>query len=146
MALTVPIPQNQSIAVIDDSAAVRKSLQLLLGARGFRVDVFSGSLDLLSATSLASYDCFVIDLKLEGTTGAELLAGLRELGLTQPAILISGWDVDSLGRVASEGGFAAQVPKPMMENSIVDEIVRVLNLGEGSVNNAGPAAEGSGKS
>jgi len=141
MALPEPLARMRRIAVVDDSHAVRQSLRLLIGARGFQVDTYAGSPDLLSAADLAAYDCFVIDLKLEGPNGADLLAVLRARGLEQPAILISGWDVDSLERVAFASGFSAQVRKPMMEDSVVDEILRVLALADAIIK---PAPEGPG--
>ncbi len=64
---------------------------------------------------------------------------LRHRGLEQPAILISGWDVDSLERVAVKSGFSAQVQKPMMDNSIVDEILKVLSAADKLIK---PAPEG----
>lgn len=139
MALSESLARMRRIAVVDDSPAVRQSLRLLIGARGFQVDTYAGSADLLSAADLPAYDCFVIDLKLEGPDGADLLAVLRGRGLQQPAILISGWQVDSLERVASESGFSSQVRKPMMENSVVDEILRVLALADAAIKPA-PAA------
>lgn len=145
MALSEPVAHVRRIAVVDDSAAVRQSLRLLISARGFLVDAFAGSKELLAVRDLSEYACFVIDLKLDGPSGADLLAVLRQRGLEQPAILISGWDVDSLERVAVKSGFSAQVRKPMMENSIVDEILRVLSAAEG-FSEPGPEGQtGSGK-
>ena len=55
-----------------------------------------------------------------------LLSSVRARGFLQPAILISGWDAESLERLAAKAGFASYVRKPMMMTSIVDEIRRVL--------------------
>jgi len=139
MDLAEPVARMRRIAIVDDSAAVRQSLALLIGARGFVVDAFLGSADLLAAPDLPGYACFVIDLKLDGPNGSDLLAALRQQGLEQPAILISGWDVDSLERVAVKSGFSAQVQKPMMDNSIVDEILKVLSAADNLIK---PAPEG----
>jgi FixJ family two-component response regulator len=145
MALSEPVARMRRIAVVDDSAAVRQSLALLIGARGFLVDAFLGSTDLLAAPDLPGYDCFVIDLKLDGPNGSDLLAVLRQQGLEQPAILISGWDVDSLERVAVKSGFSAQVRKPMMDNSIVDEILKVLSAADKLIKPTPEGKAGSGK-
>lgn len=145
MALPEPVARTRRIAVVDDSAAVRQSLALLIGARGFAVDAFPGSEDLLAAPDLPGYDCFVIDLKLDGPSGSDLLAVLRQKGLEQPAILISGWDVDSLERVAVKSGFSAQVRKPMMDNSIVDELLKVLSAADKLMEPAPERKTGAGK-
>lgn len=124
--MLIPVKDIRRIAVVDDNLAVRDSLQLLLGVHGYDVEAFAGSVGLLASTRLAAYDCFVIDLKLGGPDGPHLLSSVRARGYQQPAILISGWEVESLERVAAEAGFASHVRKPMLITSIVDEIRRVL--------------------
>lgn len=129
MALPLPVTRSQRIAVVDDSEAVRRSLLVLLGSRGYDVHAYAGGSELLAEASTAGYDCFVIDLKLDRADGTELLARLRQLGFLQPAVLISGWEVDSLERLAKQAGFAAHVRKPMMEISLADVLGRLLGKG-----------------
>lgn len=117
---------RKRVAVIDDSEAVRRSLLLLLVSRGFDVDAYTGRTDFLAGLGHVHYDCFVIDLKLDDAGGVELLAEIRLLGRSQPAVLISGWEIEGLECLASQSGFAALVRKPMMETSIIDEIGRIL--------------------
>lgn len=126
MALPPPAIHNPRIAVVDDSEAVRRSLLLLLGARSFDVDTFPGGFQLLAALDKATYDCFVIDLKLELADGAQLLTALRQRGFDQPAVLISGWNVEQLGQIAQRAGFATHVRKPMMEISLADVLDNLL--------------------
>lgn len=126
MALPVPVARNLRIAVIDDSEAVRRSLLLLLGARGFSVDTFAGSEDFIPALKQVEYACFVIDLKLGEVDGAELLEIIRARGFDSPAILISGWDEVSIEALANQAGFAAFVTKPMMHISIADLLDELL--------------------
>lgn len=129
MALPLPVTHNPRIAVVDDSEAVRRSLMVLLGSRGYDVDAYPGGPELLAAVGPAGYDCFVIDLKLDRADGTHLLSALRKLGFNQPAILMSGWEVDSLERLAKQTGFAAHVRKPMMEISLADVLGRLLGKG-----------------
>ena len=126
MALALPVQRRWRIAVVDDSEAVRRSLLLLLGARGYQVDVFQNGDALLQVIGNSPYDCFVIDLKLDGPSGASLLVSLRHRGVLDPAILISGWDEPTLEQFAIENGFAALVRKPMMEKSIADTLEGLL--------------------
>ena len=124
--MLIPVRHIHRIAVVDDSLAVRDSLKLLLGINGYDVEAFSGSAGLLASSSLGAFDCFVIDLKLGGPDGMHLLSSVRARGFLQPAILISGWEAESLERLAAKAGFASYVRKPMMMTSIVDEVRRVL--------------------
>jgi FixJ family two-component response regulator len=126
MIKAFPLKRRWRIAVVDDNEAVRRSLLLLLGARGYEVDVFHSGEALYQAIGQAPYDCFVIDLKLDGPNGASVLVTLRQLGVTDPAILISGWDEPELEEFASRHGFAALVRKPMIEKSIADTLEGLL--------------------
>ncbi len=126
MALPAFRMKNRRIAVVDDSKAVRDSLFVLLCARGFAVDTYAGGDDLLSAIEIAGYACFVIDLKLDGMEGPDLLRAIRLRGFDQPAVLISGWDVGALDAIAVQSGFSGFVRKPMMTTSIAHLLEELL--------------------
>lgn len=127
-AIPKPLPElpPRRIAVIDDSPAVRQSLRLLLGARGFSVHTYSGADEILRTVHPRDFDCYVIDLKLDGMDGFGLLEALRGRGITEPAIMISGWELPSLETAANAAGFAALVRKPMMDTSLVRVLRDVL--------------------
>lgn len=125
-AKPLPIHPPRRIAVVDDSPAVRQSLRLLLGARGYFVDTFTGADDLLLNLKPEDFDCYVIDLKLDGIDGFALLELLRQRGIAAPAIMISGWELPALEATAQRAGFAALVRKPMMDTSLVRVLRDVL--------------------
>lgn len=118
-AKPLPIHPPRRIAVVDDSPAVRQSLRLLLGARGFAVDTFTSADELLVDVKPGDFDCYVIDLKLDGMDGFALLDALRKKNITAPAVMISGWELPTLEVTAHRAGFAALVRKPMMDTSLV---------------------------
>lgn len=107
------------IAVVDDSAPVRQSLRLLLGARGYQVRTFASAGDLIGQVQPGDFDCYVIDLKLGGPDGFALLEALRAKGINETAIMISGWELPSLESDAIRAGFAALVRKPMIDMSLI---------------------------
>ncbi len=125
-AKPLPVHPPRRIAVVDDSPAVRQSLRLLLGARGYVVDTFTGADDLLLNLKPEDFDCYVIDLKLDGMDGFALLELLRQRGIAAPAIMISGWELPALEATAQRAGFAALVRKPMMDTSLVRVLRDVL--------------------
>lgn len=105
--------------MVDDSLAVRHSLTLLLTSRGYIVETFAGADELLIDVRPGDFDVYVIDLKMDGMDGVDLLAALRLKGILEPAVLISGWDRPTLEASALRAGFAALVRKPMMDTSLV---------------------------
>lgn len=105
---------------------MRQSLSVLLTARGYVVEAFTGADDLLLDVKSGDFDLFVIDLKLDGMDGVDLLATLRGRGITEPAVLISGWELPALESTAQRAGFAALVRKPMMDTSLVRVLERLV--------------------
>src|SRR5690242_9316839 len=92
------------VIVIDDDAAVRGSIKFALEAEGIAVRTYSNGLELLEEADLATFACFVIDQKLPGMTGLELLAALRERHITAPAILITSHPTIILQERAARAG------------------------------------------
>lgn len=105
--------------MVDDSLAVRHSLTLLLTSRGYVVETFASADELLLDVQPGDFDVYVIDLKMDGMDGLDLLGALRSRGIHEPAVLISGWDRPALETAALRAGFAALVRKPMMDVSLV---------------------------
>jgi two-component system response regulator FixJ len=67
------------VTVVDDDPAVCSSLKFSLESEGFGVHTFGGAAELLGARDFDACDCFVIDQRMAGTTGMELIARLRGL-------------------------------------------------------------------
>ncbi len=120
------VPKLPAVAVVDDSAAVRQSLSLLLHSRGYFVSLFESAGAVLEVFRNDLCDCYVIDFKMDGIDGVGLLRALRGLGARQPAILISGWEASGLEDLAAREGFDGFIRKPMLKESILPLIARVL--------------------
>jgi FixJ family two-component response regulator len=81
-----PVPR---ILLVDDDPAIRASLRFSLELEGYEVATFAAAEDLLASPQLPGSDCLVIDYRLLGMDGLELLEVLRGRGVTLPAILIT---------------------------------------------------------
>jgi two-component system, LuxR family, response regulator FixJ len=77
------------IHIVEDDAAVRDSLGLLLESHGFDVETFGSGRELLDAGA-AQCSCVILDINLPGETGFEVLERLRRSGQRAPAIFMSG--------------------------------------------------------
>ena len=109
------------VAVVDDDLAVCNSLKFSLELEGFKVHTYTSGGELLRAKDLGSSDCFVIDEKMPGMTGLELIGILRDRHIFTPAILIISQP--SVGLSARAG--KANVPiveKPFLGNALLDRI------------------------
>lgn len=86
------------IVVVDDDDLFRPMLVGNLSEAGFNVREFSApdvALEALSAESVApdaAIDLLILDWKMPGLTGLELLQRLRQIGLMTPAIFLTSLD------------------------------------------------------
>ena len=93
------------VLVVEDDLAVRSSLAFSLEIEGFKVRSYATGEELLDAASLDGCDCFIIDQKLPGLSGLDLIAKLRDLHVDAPAILITSNPSAALCRQARKREF-----------------------------------------
>ena len=118
---TQPVIQAPVIGVVDDDLAVRNSLKFALELEGFTVRAYRSGAELLAADNFRDCSCLVIDQRMPGMNGMELIARLRERHVTTPAILI----ISSPNAALSARAATAQVPiieKPLLNNALVEKI------------------------
>jgi len=65
------------ILVVEDDAAVRNSMKFSLEAEGYQVRAYSKAPDVLEAPDLSEIDCLVVDYRLEGMNGLELVRQMK---------------------------------------------------------------------
>jgi FixJ family two-component response regulator len=116
-----PIPV---IAVVDDDRAVCNSLKFSLELEGFAVRAYHSGAEFLAASDFCDCSCFIIDQRMPGMSGMELIAVLRERKVSIPAILI----ISQPNKVLSARAAEARVPiveKPLFNNALVEKIREV---------------------
>lgn len=117
------------IAVVDDDPAVCNSLKFSLELEGFKVRTFAGGADILRSREAGACDCFVIDQRMPGLSGLELIEKLRDRHIAAPAILIISEPSAALAARAAK----AHVPiveKPFLGNALLDCIHQACRRGE----------------
>jgi RNA polymerase sigma factor (sigma-70 family) len=81
--------ERLTVFIVDDDAAVRDSLALMLGLCGYRTALFADAEALLAACRAEWSGCVVADLRLPGMTGVELQSELQRRGRRLPFIIIT---------------------------------------------------------
>jgi two-component system, LuxR family, response regulator FixJ len=109
------------VAIVDDDWAVCGSLKFSLELDGFTVRTFAGADELLHAGGINAYDCFVIDQKMPGMNGMELIAKLRDLKVRTPAILLVS-QLNPAGRARAAQAEIPIVEKPLFGDVLVDKL------------------------
>lgn len=76
--------------VIDDDAAIRDSLVLLLSLRGHRAAAFASAEDFLAAAQPDWAGCAIVDIRMPGMDGLALLRKLRSGDVRLPVVIVTG--------------------------------------------------------
>ena len=100
------------ILLLEDEYTLRISMVEFLEELGFTVDDYASGDDALDALFERSYDLILLDVKVPGINGFELLQTAREHGKTLPAIFITSLtDVDALAK-GYRSGCCDYIKKP----------------------------------
>lgn len=116
---------HPTVIVVDDDAAVRGSLKFAFEIEGFSVRVYSQGNEVLDDATLADCACFIIDQKLPGMSGLELVAALRKQCIAAPMILITSQPTIILQERAARAGVPI-VEKPLLGSALLERVRDVI--------------------
>jgi two-component system, LuxR family, response regulator FixJ len=113
---------DRTLYVVDDDAAVRRSLERLLDAAGFHVVSYESPAAFLEAASGLSAGCILLDIRMPAVDGLEVLARLNRLRVQLPVIVMTGHgDVPSAVR-AMKAGAVDFLEKPFGDKTLLKAI------------------------
>ncbi len=113
-----------NVCLLEDDAAVLDSLRLMLERNGFCVKAFKTPNELLMAGDLDKYDCLVMDIRLPGMSGMELLELLRARAYSKPAVLISAANEPQLEERMRKAGVSSHLLKPIAPDILLAALYR----------------------
>jgi FixJ family two-component response regulator len=110
------------VLLVEDEDSVRRSLQLFLTGRGYRVRSFSAAGPAAADPMFEDAALLVSDYRLPDSDGLKLLAGLRERGWAGRAILVTAYPSAPLRRAADVAGYAAVIEKPLRHEDLLSAL------------------------
>jgi len=110
------------IYVIDDDASVRKAFGRLLRSADLDAETFSSAEEFLSSPKQKENACIIIDIRMPGLTGFDLLERLVTERIGIPVIAISAHDDAETREHARELGAVVFFRKPVDDQALLDAI------------------------
>lgn len=120
-----------TVFIVDDSAAVRESLEDLLSSAGYEVRVFDTASDFLARGTTPAPACLLLDIELPDLNGLDVQRRLLETHAWLPTLVITGHgDIPTTVR-AMKAGALEFFTKPIDGAELLEAVARaVLRSGE----------------
>ena len=117
------------ILVIDDEAAIRDSLKMTLEYEGYEFVGAATGQEGLSLAERETPDLVLLDVKMPGMDGLEVLDRLRAMNDALPVVVISGHGTISTAVEATKKGAFDFVEKPFASERVLVILRNALDQG-----------------
>lgn len=117
------------VHVVDDDRPIRESLALLLRTEGFDVHLYPSAKFFLDQKNELVLGCMLIDVRLPGIDGLELLRRLRAAGYMVPVVMMTGYGNVPLAVEAMKLGACDFIEKPFDDETLIWALRSALRRG-----------------
>ncbi len=119
---------RQVVHIVDDDNAVRDSLSLLLGLRGYATRTFASGDAFLADIGTSASGCILLDLRMPGLEGLAVQSELARRSIAMPIIVLTAHGDAASARAALKGGAFEFLEKPVDDALLGKTIEAALAL------------------
>lgn len=116
--------RKPEVHVVDDDPSICMALELMLRAAGFDVETFGSAEEYLTSESTPA--CLVLDLRLPGMSGIDLLEKLTEAGRRVGTVFITAHPNDRDRSRALADGAIDYLEKPFDQEDLLAAVRRAV--------------------
>ena len=115
-----PSTQATSILIVDDEISLRNTFRIFLQRAGYQHVVAVASFgEAIEAVSSTTFDLIICDIVLESHSGIDLLKRFRQLGISCPVVIITGYPhVETASEAVRLGAFD-YLSKPVEKETLL---------------------------
>jgi two-component system response regulator FixJ len=114
------------VSIVDDDASIRRSVRNLLLSLGFQVETFASAEDFLGSAQQGQTGCLVLDLRMPGMSGLELVAHLVDTKQHIPIVILTSHGDEEAREGALRAGVVAFLRKPFRSDELVSAVKRAM--------------------
>ena len=117
---------NPIVYIVDDDPDIRDSLRFLLKTVGLRTATFSSAAEFIGDYSCVGPSCLVLDVRMPGTSGLDLLERLTAAGVRVPVIFITAYADVPMAVRAMKSGAVEFLEKPFNGQVLLEKVQRAV--------------------
>jgi len=117
---------DSTVFVVDDDAAVRRSLTRLLRSAGWNAEAFASAGDLLERAPLTGPGCVLLDVNMPGMNGLELQDRMAGAGISLPVVFLTGKGDIPMSVQAMKHGAVDFLVKPVEEDFLFQALEQAI--------------------
>jgi DNA-binding NtrC family response regulator len=117
-----------SVLIVDDEPDMRAMLQLMLSRNGCDTVEASKATEALAHIQKGRADIMLLDLRMPGASGIDLLRSLQRRNVRLPTIVVSAYISAEVAAQFKELGVLGMVAKPFKQERILSEVQRVARM------------------
>jgi two-component system response regulator RegA len=125
--------ESNSILLVDDDEVFRGRLLRAFKDRGFYARSAANAAEAIALSTIDSPEWAVLDLKMPGENGLELLGALLRLDPTIKVIILTGYGSIATAVDAMRLGACTYLPKPADVDDIIHAFLRAENTSHASL-------------
>lgn len=125
---------TKRILIVDDEEGYRKVLSNSLTDLGFEITVAANGFEALKEIKREKYTVILLDMKMPGIDGIELLEQIRKEHLFSYIVIITAYTYEDLAREAISKGAKKVIRKPFSMDEIKLCLNELLALDKDTVN------------
>ena len=118
-----------AVYVVDDDPAVARTVARIARSIGLDAQTFDSAAAVLDAFDRLGHGCVVLDIKMPGTSGIELLGILAERRPDWPVIMLTAYAEVGSTIDAFRGGAIHFLRKPFKRKQLVDALQEAVDVG-----------------
>ena len=113
---------NEKILIVDDDKNMLEVLRLRVEGEGYKVTITSEERDALSKVKNEIFDLAILDLKLAGSSGIDLMRNLHEISPEVPVIILTAHGTIKTAVEAMKHGAYSYLTKPFDSRELLLQI------------------------
>jgi two-component system response regulator FixJ len=114
------------VYIVDDDAAVCRSLERMLDAAGYKAASYCSAAKFLEAAPCLPAGCVLLDIRMPDMDGLEIQARLQDAGIPLPVVVVTGHSDVQMAVRAMKAGAVDFIEKPYADDQLLSAVETAL--------------------